>query len=117
MGPLIMDLESAQADVDRLRKDTRTVNLAITCQESSGNAVSAKTVATCLHMFVPKAIDITSGELFEYMYLYILQNKFPKAKYIAHNTICRYWQWSEKLDGTAAGRRTAMHEIWMADDC
>ena len=117
MGPLIMDLESAQADVDKLRKDTRTVNLAITCQESSGNAVSAKTVATCLHMFVLKATDMTSGEILEYMYLYILQNKFPKAKYIAHNTICRYRQWSERLDGTAAGRRTAMHEIWMADDC
>ena len=55
-----MDLESAQADVDRLRKDTRTENLAITSQESSGNAVSAKTVATCLHTFVLKALDMTN---------------------------------------------------------
>ena len=60
MRPLIMDLESAQADVDRLRKDTRTENLAITSQESSGNAVSAKTVATCLHTFVLKALDMTN---------------------------------------------------------
>ena len=48
-----------EVDVDRLRKDNRNVDLAVTFQESSGNAATAKTAATCLHMFVPKAFDMT----------------------------------------------------------
>ncbi|XP_067944862.1 uncharacterized protein [Watersipora subatra] len=68
---------------------------------AKGKAFSKKDVtgcllATCRHCFLLKGLDMTRGEI--YAYPYTMQREFQGAKFIALDTMCRYWPWLERLE-------------------
>ena len=47
-------------------------------------------------------------------FYFIYQKQFPTARYIAHDTICKYWPWLQKLDGITAERQKPILSVMHA---